>query len=255
MANRHLAPLVLVIAVLTNATGAVAQLKVIVSGGFASAYQEIVPQFEKSTGATVSAARGASQGSGANTIAAQLRRGVAADVVIMSSEGLADLITEGRIQAGTDVNLAQTPLGLSVRAGAQHPDITTVETFKQTLLRAKSITFPGSTTGIWMTTKLFPQLGIAKQLEDKITSTGVAAVAKGDAEIAIQPVGELLHAPGTDFVGTIPAEIQYVSVFAAAIVAGSNQSELSKRFIAFLGSERAIEAIQKSGMQIPRPVR
>jgi molybdate transport system substrate-binding protein len=255
VAKIRLAPLVLTIAVVSNATEAYAQLKVIVSGGFAAAHQEIVPQFEKSTGATVSTARGASQGNGATTIGAQLRRGVPADVVIMSKEGLADLIAEGRIQAGTDVDLAQTPLGLSVRTGAPHPDIGTVEAFKQTLVGAKSITFPASTTGIWMTTKLFPQLGITKQLENKITNTGVAAVAKGEAEIAIQPVSELLHVPGTDYVGTIPTEIQYVSVFSAAIVAGSSELELSKRFIAFLKSERAIAAIEKSGMQIPRAAR
>ena len=250
----RLAQFVLMIATLTNATGSYAQLKVIVSGGFASAYQEIVPQFEKSTGTTVSTVRGASQGNGPNTIGAQLRRGVPADVVIMSREGLNDLIAVGRIQVGTDVDLGQTPLGLSVRSGAQHPDISTVDAFKQTLLRAKSITFPNSTTGIWMTTKLFPQLGIAKQLEDKITSTGVAAVAKGDAEIAIQPVSEILHVAGTDYVGTVPAEMQYVSVFSAAVVSGAKESELAKRFLSFLRSGSATEAIKKSGMDLPRPL-
>ena len=83
----------------------------------------------------------------------------------------------------------------------------------------------------------------------KITHTGVAAVAKGDAEIAIQPVSELLHVPGSDFVGTIPAEIQYISVFSAALVAGSKEPEASKRLIAFLASENATKAIQKSGME------
>jgi molybdate transport system substrate-binding protein len=254
MANTCHAQLVLAIAVLTNATGACAELKVMVSGGFASASEEIVPQFEKNTGAKVSTSRGASQGTGPNTIGAQLRRGVSADVVIMSREGLNDLIAEGRIQAGTDIDLAQTPLGVSVRAGAARPDISTVEAFKRTLLSAKSITFPGSTTGIWMTTKLFPQLGIAKQLEGKITNTGVAAIEKGDAEIAIQPVSELLHVPGTDYVGTMPAEIQYISVFSGAIVSGTREPELAKRFLAFLRSESGMNAIQRSGMDPPRPL-
>jgi molybdate transport system substrate-binding protein len=77
----------------------------------------------------------------------------------------------------------------------------------------------------------------------------VAAVAKGDAEIAIQPVSELLHVPGSDFVGTIPAEIQYVSVFSAAMVAGSKEPEASKRLIGFLASESAMNAIRNSGME------
>jgi len=225
-----------------------AQLKVIISGGFSAPYEQVAPQFEKSTGITVTATRGASQGTGPNTIGAQLRRGVPADVVIMSREGLNDLIAERRIVPGTDVDLAQTPLGLSVRSGAPKPDISTVETFKKALLDAKSVTFPASTTGIYLITKLFPRLGIANDLAGKITNTGVAAVAKGDAEIAIQPVSELLLAPGADFVGTLPNEVQYISVFSAAIVAGSKEAEASKRLIAFLKTESAVKAIRASGM-------
>jgi molybdate transport system substrate-binding protein len=124
-----------------------------------------------------------------------------------------------------------------------------VEAFKQTMLRAKSVTFPGSTTGIYLATKLFPQLGIAKEMAPKTTSTGVAAVAKGDAEIAVQPVSELLHVPGTDFVGRIPAEIQYVSVFSAAMVKEPKHAKESKELLAFLASEKARAAIKKSGME------
>ncbi len=139
-----------------------------------------------------------------------------------------------------------------MRAGIPKPDISTVAAFKQTLLRAKSITFPNSTTGIYMTTKMFPGLGIASAIAGKITYTGVAAVASGESEIAIQPVSELLHTPGVEFVGTIPMEIQYISVFSAAIVAGSKDLEASKRLIAFLKSEQAQTAIAKSGMEPPK---
>jgi molybdate transport system substrate-binding protein len=234
-----------------------AELKVITSGGFAAAFQEMQPEFEKATGIKVTVTRGASQGSGPDTIGAQLRRGVAADVVIMSREGLDDLIAEKKIVAGSDVNLGQTPLGMAVGAGAPKPDIRTVEAFKQTMLRAKSVTFPGSTTGIYMVKKLFPQLGIASEMAPKTTSTGVAAVAKGDAEIAVQPVSELLHTPGTEFVGTIPKEIQYVSVFSAAMVAGSNEAKAvpaaraleARKLLDFLTSEKAKAAIKASGME------
>ena len=240
---------VFAIALLALPAASFAQLNVIMSGGFSAAYQGALPDFEKSTGITVTTARGQSQGNGPSAIGAQLRRGEPADVVIMSREGLDQLIAEGRIVAGTDVDLARAPLGIAVRAGAPKPDISTVDGFKRTLLRAKSITFPDSTTGIYMMTKLFPRLGIAGEISGKITHTGVAAVAKGDAEIAIQPVSELLHAPGSDFVGTIPAEIQYISVFTTALVAGSKESEASKRLIAFLASESATKAIRNSGME------
>jgi len=233
-------------------TASFAQVKVITSGGFSAALRELVPEFEKTTGITVTTAIGKSQGSGPDTISTQLTRGVPVDVVVMSREGLNGLIADGRIVAGTDIDLAQVPLGLSVRAGAPKPDISTVEAFKQTLLRAKSITFPDSTTGLYMMEKLFPQLGIASELAPKITHTGVIALGRGDAEIAIQPVSELLHIPGADYVGTIPTAIQYISVFSTALVAGSKETEASKKLIVFLASENAMTAIRNSGMEPPR---
>jgi molybdate transport system substrate-binding protein len=243
----------LIAVVLALATASFAQdqvqIRVMISGGFSAAFQEIQPEFEKASGIKVAVTRGASQGVGPDVIGNQLHIGVPADVVIMSREGLDELIAEGWAIRGTDVDLGQAPLGMSVRAGASKPDISTVEAFKRTMLHAKSVTFPGSTTGIYLTTKLFPQLGIAKEMAAKTTSTGVAAVAKGDAEMAVQPVSELLHVPGTDFVGTIPAEIQYVSVFSAAMVKEPKQAKASKELLAFLTSEKAKAAIAKSGME------
>jgi molybdate transport system substrate-binding protein len=226
-----------------------AQIHVITSGGFAAPLEKILPEFEKSAGIQVMTTRGQSQGGGPNAIAAQLHRGVPADVVIMAREGLDELIADGRIVKGSDADLAQTPLGVSVRAGAPKPDIGTVEAFKHALLNATSITFPSSTTGIYMMTKLFPQLGIARQMEVKSTHVGVIDVAKGNAELAIQPVSEILHVEGTEFVGAIPKEIQYISVFSAAAVAGGKQIETARRLIAFLKSDMAKKAIVYSGME------
>jgi molybdate transport system substrate-binding protein len=240
---------IVIAAVVLFPTASFAQLVVITSGGFSAAYKDALPEFERTTGIRVTTSSGASQGSGPNTIGAQLRRGLTVDVVIMSKEGLNDLVAEGRIVAGTATDLAQAPLGLAVRAGAPRPDISSVETFKRTLLQAMSITFPASTTGIYMTTKLFPQLGIADELKAKTTTTGVAAVASGQAELAIQPVSELLHAAGVDFVGKLPAEVQYISVFSAAVVAGSSRPEAAKQLIAFFGSDRAKAAIVNAGME------
>lgn len=227
------------------------QIKVLMSGGFAAAFQELLPEFQKTTGIKVATTRGPSQGSGPNTIGSRLRSGEPADMVIMSREGLDELISASRIVPGTDVDLAQTPLGMSVRAGAPKPDIRSVEGFRQAMLRARSVTFPGSTTGIYLVNKLFPQLGIAAEMARKTTNDGVGAVVKGDAEIAIQPISELIRVKGADFVGPVPVEIQYISVFSAAVVAGSSQQEVSKLLIAYLASENAKTAIQNSGMLEP----
>src|SRR5256712_9760254 len=175
------------------------QVRVIMSGGFSAAFQELQPEFEKTTGIKVTVTRGASQGVGPDTIGSQLHVGVPEDVAIMSREGLDELIAEGWIVAGTDVDLGQSPLGMSVRAGAPKPDISTVEAFKRTMLGAKSVTFPGSTTGIYLATKLFPQLGIAKEMAGKITSTGVGPVGKGGGGVAGPAVGGAFRRPGRGF--------------------------------------------------------
>jgi molybdate transport system substrate-binding protein len=238
-------------AALTAAPSSFGQIRVIISGGFSSAYHEVLPEFESETGIKVITESGASQGKGNDTISSQLQRGVTADVVIISREGLNDLITENRIAAGTAVDLAKTPIGMSVRAGQLKPEIATVAEFKQALVQAKIIAIPTSTTGIYLTGKVLPQLGIDKAIVVKSTTRGadsVALVARGEAAVSLQPVSEILHVPGVDLVGAIPTEIQYISVFSAAIVAGSKQPEAARKLIAFLTSEKATTAIRNSGM-------
>jgi molybdate transport system substrate-binding protein len=229
-----------------------AQLNVLISGGFAGAYAQLLPQFERTSGIKVTTGSGASQGTGPQTIAAQLARGVPADVVILSREGLSELIAAKRIVTGTDVDLARVPLGVAVRAGTPKPDVSTVEAFKQTLLKSKTVAVPGSTSGIWLATDLFPRLGIAERIDVRAMPRGTDAtdmVAAGGADVAVQPVSEIVHAAGVDFAGSIAAEIQFVQVFSAAVVAGSGEIEGSKRLIEFLASARACEAIRNSGME------
>ena len=242
---------VFVATLLAFPSSSLAQLNVLISGGFSGAYQQVLPEFERATGITVTTGSGASQGTGTQTIAAQLLRGVPADVVILSREGLAELIAAGRIVAGTDVDLARVPLGAAVHAGAPKPDIGTVEAFRQALLNAKTVAVPGSTSGIYLTTKVFPQLGITDRITVKVTERGSQAagmVAAGDAAIVVQPVSELVRVPGIEFVGRIPNEVQLVQVFAAAIVAGSTEPDAGRRLIQFLASDRAAAAIEKTGM-------
>jgi molybdate transport system substrate-binding protein len=228
------------------------QLNVLISGGFSGAYERLLPAFKRTTGIDIATGSGASQGKGPQTIAAQLARGVPADVVILSREGLSELIAAKRIVAGTDTDLAQVPLGVAVRAGAPKPDVSTADAFKQMLLRADLVAMPASTSGIWMMTDLFPRLGIAEKVATKMAPRGTDAtrmVATGEVDVAVMPVSEILSAPGIAFAGSIAPEIQFVQVFSAAVVAGSAEIENSKRLIEFLSSARASEAIRNSGME------
>src|SRR5215510_4705436 len=228
--------LVILITALFWPVAASAQLNVLISGGFSGAYEKLLPEFERTSGIKVTTGSGASQGTGPQTIAAQLARGVPVNVVILSREGLSELIAARRIVAGTDVDLARVALGVAVRAGAPKPDVSTVEAFKQVLLKAKTVAIPGSTSGIWLTNDLFPRLGIAEKINVKATPRGKEATG-------------IVHAAGVDFAGSLAPEIQFVQTFSAAVVAGSGDIEGSKRLIEFLASACASEAIRNSGME------
>jgi molybdate transport system substrate-binding protein len=227
------------------------ELKVIISGGFSGPYEQLVPQFERTTGIKVATGSGSSQGKGPQTIAAQLARGVPADVVILSREGLTELIAQRRIAPGTDVDLARTPIGVAVLAGAPKPEVRSVEDFKRVVLKARMVAVPSSTSGIFLIEEIFPRLGIAGSVNVKATPRGsgaAAMVATGEADIGLLPVSEIVHAQGVELAGVIADEIQLHQIFAAAIVAGSKEIEAGKRLIAFLTSEPAAQTIRRGGM-------
>jgi molybdate transport system substrate-binding protein len=242
---------IVITATLLMPAAALAQLKVMISGGFSGPYEQLLPEFERSTGIKVTTGSGSSQGTGPQTIGAQLASGVPTDVVILSREGLTGLIAAHRIAPGTDVDLARTPIGAAVRAGTPKPNVRTVEAFKQAMLKANTISV-ASTSGIFIQKDVLPRLGIADKVNVKATPRGAGAaamVASGEADIALLPVSEITHAPGIELAGVIAEEIQLHQIFAAAVVAGSKEVDTAKRLISFLASERASGTIKANGME------
>lgn len=243
----------LAIALTASGGNAVEGLSVMISGGFSLAYRELLPGFERSTGIAVTTLSGASQGTGPKTIRAQLQHGVDVDVVILSKEGLTELMAMGLIVGGSEVELARVPLGAAVREGSPKPDISSVDAFKRVLLGARLVVMPGSTSGLFVKNEIFPKLA----LNDRVSSTAVARgtdstamLASGKADLAIGPVSELLNQPGIELVGPLPDDVQFVQVFTAAVVNTSHRAEDAKRLIDFLTSEHSTAAIKKSGMQL-----
>lgn len=236
-----------------QADASLAQLHVIMSGGFAGAYQQVVAAFETRSGIKVFTASGASQGKGAQTIASLLNNGERADMVILSREGLSELIALGYIVCGSDVDLARVALGAGVRSGAAKPDISSMAALKQTLLQAQTIAVPASTSGIYLKEQVFPRLGIDNLITVKVKERGTqsaALVAQGEANMALQPVSELVGAAGIDYVGRLPQAVQLVQVFAAAITKRAGNAEAAKQLIAFLASPRTASAKIQSGMEV-----
>lgn len=247
-------PAVTCVAQTSAQPAAPAQLKVLMSGGFLAAFKMAAPDFERANNISIAITTGPSQGKGPATIGAQLARGVPADLVILSREGLDELNTEGRVVTESIVDLAATPLALVVRAGAPKPDISNVAAFKQALLNAKSIVLPGSTSSIYLAEQIFPKLQIpvskVKRVERGPEATG--AVASGESEYSVLPLSEVLHVNGLENAGLIPREVQFVSTFSAAGVKGSANAQLAKQLIDYLASDKAQAAIEHAGMERAR---
>jgi molybdate transport system substrate-binding protein len=234
-------------------TAAADEIKVMTSGGFTAALIELTPAFERATGHTVVTTYGASLGGAPDSIPNRLRRGEPADIVILASEALDDLVRQGRVVAGSRVDLARSSIGMAVRAGAPKPDISSVDALKRVLLRAKSIAYSASASGVYLSMELFPRLGIAAEIAGKskrIESERVATVvARGDAEIGFQQISELLPVAGIEYVGPLPPEVQRVTVFSAGVAADAKTPDAARALITFLASAAGAPAITKSGME------
>jgi molybdate transport system substrate-binding protein len=229
-----------------------AEVRVMISGGLTAAYNQMVPQFEHATENKVITASGPSMGTTVNAIPVRLARGEPADVLIMVGYALGNLIGEGKVEADSRVDIARSPIGVVVKAGAPKPDISTVEAFKRTLLEAKSIAFSDSASGVYVGTEMMEKLGILDQMKPKsrkIEADPVAGVvARGDAELGFQQISELLPVAGVDLVGPLPPEVQKITVFSAGIVKGAKEPEAGRALIKFLASANAAPVIKKTGL-------
>jgi molybdate transport system substrate-binding protein len=142
---------------------------------------------------------------------------------------------------------------MAVRAGAPRPDISTLDALRQTLLRATSVAYSSSVSGRYVATELYERLGIAAEMTPKsrrIERERVGAVvARGEAEIGFQQASELLPVPGIDYVGPLPAEVQRVSVFSAAVAIHSEHRAAAESLIRFLASADAAAAVATTGLE------
>ncbi len=229
------------------------ELRVMTSGAFRAALVQLLPGFERASGNTVVVVEGASMGDGPSTIPNRLARGEAADVVILADEGVLQLIARGLVASDGRIELVRSSIAMAVRAGAPKPDISSVEALTETLLAAKSIAYSSSASGVYLSTELFPRLGVADRIRDKskrIDSGPVAAaVARGEAEIGFQQVSELLPVPGIDIVGPLPPAAQRVTVFSAGLVARASHPDGARALIAFLTSESSAAVIRHAGLE------
>ena len=232
-------------------TAQAAEVHVMISGGLAPAYNALVPEFEKATGNKVVTAYGPSMGTTVNAIPTRLDRGEPADVLILVGYALDDLVKKGK--ATNRIDLVNSKIGVAVKAGNPKPDISTADAVKRALLAAKSVAYSDSASGVYISTEMFKNLGIADEMKDKakkIPAVPVAEiVARGEAELGLQQLSELKAVSGVDIVGLLPESLQKVTVFSAGIASASKEPEAGKALIKFLASPAARKTIIDSGLE------
>jgi len=244
-------------ATLAASAASAADIKVMISAGFFNVYSQLGPAFEKSTGHKLITTRGPSVGDSPEAIPTRLARGEEADVVIMDGAGVDLLDQRGLARTGSRVPLAESFIGMVVRAGQPKPDISTVEGLRKTLLAAKSIAYSDSSSGTYLSTVGFKKLGIAEEIAGKTRKVRgppsgepvAAVVARAEAEVGFQQVAELIHVPGADFVGTVPSEIQPPTFFVGALPKNSRHPDAAVALLRFLSSPEAASVITKAGLK------
>ena len=224
------------------------QLKVMTSGGFTAAYKLLGPQYAKRSGDSLDTILGPSMGKAPEAIPNRLARGEHADVVIMVGYALDDLIKQGKVDPASRVELADSRIGLVVKAGAVKPAIGTDAELKAVLSKAKSVAYSDSASGVYVEKELFKKLGMPAK-GTMIERLPVAEqVAKGDYEVGLQQVAELLPVPGVTYVGKIPEDVQSVTRFAAGIPVNAEHPEQAKALLQYLASPQAQPVVQATGL-------
>jgi molybdate transport system substrate-binding protein len=223
------------------------EIKVLSSKAFSAAYLVLVPEFERATKHKVTTVWG-----GVNIIKSKMQGNQIVDVVIVAGDALDELTKQGKIVAGSRVDLARSAIGVAVRAGAPRPDISSVDALKRALCKAQSIACSTSVSGIYLES-LFQRFGIFDQLHTKIKRVEGRpvwdAVVGGEAEIGFQQISELLPVSGIDYLGPLPQEIQKTTVFSAGVAACAKEPYAARALIKFLAAPSSVPVIKKSGME------
>jgi molybdate transport system substrate-binding protein len=225
-----------------------AEIKVIGSPGLKEPYTLLVPGFEKASGHKVVTTWG-----GVNDVAKRVGAGEIADLVLLPAAQIDDLLKQGKLVAGSRVDIAKSGVGVAIRAGAPKIDISSAEGLKKALLAAKSIAYSAGPSGVHIA-GLIQKWGIADQVKSKIvpTTTGTPigeVVAGGDAEIGFQQVSELMPVKGIDYLGPLPADIQVITVFSAGLHKAASAPDAATALVKFLTAPEATPVIKKTGME------
>jgi len=228
---------------------AAAEITVLCSNGLKAVVEELVPEFERATRHTVVVKYGL-----AASLKQRIESGEPFDVAFVTPAVMDDLIAHGKIAGDTRATIARSGLAIAVKAGARKRDITTVDAFKRALLDAKGIAYAKEGASGVAFAAIIARLGIADALKakSKLTATGEEvgeAVVKGDSELGILPVSEILPVKGAEMLGAFPADVQSYIVMVGGVNAATKQAVVARDLIKFLTAPAALPVIKAKGME------
>ena len=233
---------------LSTSAAQAAEIRVLCSNGVKAAVEVLGPQFERATGNTLLI-----EFSTAATLRERIERGDAFDVAILTDDAVDGLIKSGALTSSMRTELARVGIGVGFRKGAARPDVRSSAAITQVLLKAKSIAYTGNGATRPYIDKMFASLGLTRELESKahLTAAGAAptSVAKGESELVITLISEILPEPGVELAGPLPTEFQSYLGFAAAPAARTSKAAAAQALITFLDGSAAAATYKAKGME------
>jgi molybdate transport system substrate-binding protein len=186
-------------------------------------------------------------------LAARLRAGEQADLVILTREGLQEFADEGRVIAASCVDLARSYVGVAVRSGTPHPDVADESALRHALLAARAVVYSRIGASGILFAALIEQMGIAAEINARavIVPSGLTAerLVSGEADLAVQQISELNQVEGVEIVGPIPRALQTPAVFSAGLIAGSPRREQAEHVLRYLASPEFAVALCAAGLE------
>lgn len=237
-----------IISMALSNTAIAGEIRLLASGATQEVVEELVPRFEAASGHRVVATF-----TGSAAIEKKIAAGELYDLVILSGPSIDKFIRLGTFMAGSRTDLMKSAIGVAIKANTQRPDLGSSDGLKAALLAAKSIGLSTGPSGTYMSS-LFERMGVADQIRPKLRQAppGVrigTLIVNGEADLGFQQVSELIHAPGIDYLGPLPPDLQNVTTFASAIPKGAPQAGEARSLVNFLSSPEAAVTIRKYGME------
>jgi molybdate transport system substrate-binding protein len=236
---------------MTTAFAKAAEVKALITTAMQAAIVELVPPFERASGHRVSIGYDPSGG-----LAQRLRKGEFADMILIASTELEQLIGERKVKDRTDVS--RTGIGLAVKKGAPHPDVSTPDALKRTLLAAKSIgqtSLSGGGITALHVQRVLSMLGIREQVSERLKFAAggpngrvSVLVASGEAEIGLQQVSELMSNPDVEVIGMLPDKLQQITINAAGITTVAKEPDAARALIKHLTTPEALAIYKAKGL-------